>query len=37
MGIGAFADASASGDLAALTISATDFRRLSQRNAALQD
>jgi CRP/FNR family transcriptional regulator len=37
MGIGAFADASASGDLAALTISATDFRDISQRNVALQD
>ena len=37
MGIGAFADARASGDLAALTISSTDFRRISQRNAALQD
>jgi CRP/FNR family transcriptional regulator, anaerobic regulatory protein len=37
MGIGAFADAKASGDLAALTISSGDFRKLSQRNAALQD
>ena len=37
MGIGAFADARASGDLAALTISSRDFRKLSQRNSALQD
>ncbi len=37
MGIGAFADAAASGELAALTISARDFRDMSQRNAALQD
>jgi CRP/FNR family transcriptional regulator len=37
MGIGAFADAAASGGLAALTISAQDFRNMSQRNAALQD
>ena len=37
MGIGAFADASAAGELAALTISAGDFREISQRNAALQD
>jgi CRP/FNR family transcriptional regulator len=37
MGIGAFADARASGDLAALTISSGDFRKLSQRNSALQD
>jgi CRP/FNR family transcriptional regulator len=37
MGIGAFADAAASGKLAALTISAQDFRNMSHRNAALQD
>ena len=37
MGIGAFADARASGDLAALTIASRDFRKLSQRNSALQD
>ncbi|HEY5641893.1 MAG TPA: Crp/Fnr family transcriptional regulator [Woeseiaceae bacterium] len=37
MGIGAFADAAASGELAALTISAQDIREISQRNAALQD
>jgi CRP/FNR family transcriptional regulator len=37
MGIGAFADAAASGELVALTISAQDFRNMSQRNAALQD
>lgn len=37
MGIGAFADASASGDLTALTISAGDFREISRGNVALQD
>ncbi len=37
MGIGAFADAEASGELAALAISAQDFRNMSHRNAALQD
>jgi CRP/FNR family transcriptional regulator len=37
MGIGAFADAAASGELEALTISAQDFRSMSQRNVALQD
>lgn len=37
MGIGAFADAAACGELAALTISARDFRSMSHRNAALQD
>jgi CRP/FNR family transcriptional regulator len=37
MGIGAFADASASGELAALTIPAVDFRDISHRNTALQD
>lgn len=37
MGIGAFADAVASDDLQALTISAQDFRNMSHRNAALQD
>jgi CRP/FNR family transcriptional regulator len=36
-GIGAFADAAASGKLTALTISAQDFRNMSHRNAALQD
>ena len=37
MGIGAFADAAACGELAALTISAQDFRAMSHHNAALQD
>lgn len=37
MDIGAFADASAAGELSALTISAGDFREISRRNAALQD
>jgi CRP/FNR family transcriptional regulator len=37
MDIGAYADASAVGDLAALTIPARDFRAICQRNPALQD
>lgn len=37
MGTGAFADARAKGELAALAISARDFREVSRRNAALQD
>jgi CRP/FNR family transcriptional regulator len=37
MDIGAYADASAVGGLAALTIPARDFREISQRNPALQD
>jgi CRP/FNR family transcriptional regulator len=37
MGIGAFADACANGDLAALTIPAKDFREISKRNDALRE
>lgn len=37
MDIGAFADARANGDLAALTIAGRDFRNISRRNPALQD
>lgn len=37
MGIGAFADARANGDLAALTIAAAEFRKISRRNAAVRD
>jgi CRP/FNR family transcriptional regulator len=37
MEVGAFASAEANDDLAALTISASDFRHLSHRNVALQD
>ena len=37
MGIGAFADARANGNLAALTISAGDFRAISRQNAAVRD
>ncbi len=37
MDIGAYADAAACGELTALTISASDFRDISQRNPALQD
>jgi CRP/FNR family transcriptional regulator len=37
MDTGAYADASAVGDLAALKIPARDFRDISQRNPALQD
>lgn len=36
-GVGAFADAAASGELAALTLSGNDIRNLCHRNAALQD
>ena len=37
MGIGAFANAEANDDIAALTISASQFRDISHRNGALQD
>lgn len=37
MGIGAFANAATNEEVAALTISASDFRRISQHNPALQD
>ncbi len=37
MGIGAFANAAANDDIAALSISATQFRDISHRNEALQD
>lgn len=37
MGIGAFADADASGSVEAIAVPATEFRRLSQDNRGLQD
>jgi len=37
MGIGAFANAEANDDVAALTISAGDFRSISKRNSVVQD